>query len=229
MNALPARVELADMDLPDVGAARLPEAYETARRALAECSRVDECQQWADKAEAMASYAKQSKDQALRQMADRIQARAIRRCGELLRQIEPQQGGDRGSGPTGGRPPVGGSRTSAATDAGLSEHQRKTALRVANVPEDKFEAAVESAHPPTVTALAKQGQATKPILNLGGAKPANFAHATQALAQLRRFAEFAAANDPVEVASGVHETEVSMVRQHVKAIDSWLDRFITSL
>jgi hypothetical protein len=225
MNALPARVELADMDLPDVGAARLPEAYETARRALAECSRVDECQQWADKAEAMASYAKQSKDQALREMADRIQARAIRRCGELLRQIEPQRGGDRKS--MGRERPI--DRSSAATDAGLSERQRKTALRVANVPEDKFEAAVESAHPPTVTALAKQGQATKPILNLGGAKPANFAHATQALAQLRRFAEFAAANDPVEVASGVHETEVSMVRQHVKAIDSWLDRFITSL
>jgi hypothetical protein len=63
------------------------------KRAIAECSRIDECQTWADKAEAMASYAKQSKDDSLRKMADRIQARAIRRCGELLKQIEPAKGG----------------------------------------------------------------------------------------------------------------------------------------
>jgi hypothetical protein len=30
-------------------------------------------------------------------------------------------------------------RTQAATEAGLSEHQRKTALRVANVPAEEFE------------------------------------------------------------------------------------------
>ncbi len=34
-------------------------------------------------------------------------------------------------------------RESAATDAGLSEHQRKTALRVAAIPEPEFTAAVE--------------------------------------------------------------------------------------
>ncbi len=39
-------------------------------------------------------------------------------------------------------------RTQAATDAGLSERQRKTALRVANVPQDEFEAAIESDAPP---------------------------------------------------------------------------------
>jgi hypothetical protein len=35
-------------------------------------------------------------------------------------------------------------RKSAAEEAGLSDHQRKTALRIANVPEGEFEAAVES-------------------------------------------------------------------------------------
>ncbi len=40
----------------------------------------------------MGSYARQAKDDSLRKMADRIQARAIRRCGELLRQIEPARG-----------------------------------------------------------------------------------------------------------------------------------------
>jgi len=46
-------------ELPeDINGARLPVVYEEAKRALAECSRLDECQQWADKAEAIASYAR---------------------------------------------------------------------------------------------------------------------------------------------------------------------------
>lgn len=214
----------AIVNLPDPSTGTFPAKYEAARNALAECTRVDECQEWADKAQALASYAKQADDETLRKMADRIQARAIRRCGELLKQIEPQQGGDRKS--KGGQPPVD-SRKSAADAAGLSEHQRKTALRVANVPAAQFEAAVESANPPTVTQLADQGR--KPLLNLGKTKPADFAVATQALAQLRRFAEFAAENDPSAVASGVTKTEIATARAHVSTIDSWLDRFVTSL
>jgi len=73
-----------------------------------------------------------------------IQARAIRRCGELLKQIQrPEQGG-RPQKNGGGSPPV--SRAQAARDAGLSTDQRKTARRVANIPERDFEAAVESKH-----------------------------------------------------------------------------------
>jgi hypothetical protein len=71
-------------------------------------------------------------------MADRIQARAIRRCGELLRAIEAKAGRPKGNG--GGAPTI--TRTQAAKDAGLSRDQRHTALRVARVPETEFEATV---------------------------------------------------------------------------------------
>jgi hypothetical protein len=73
-------------------------------------------------------------------MCDRIQARAIRRCGELLGEIEPAQGNNQYSADREGTLPKLG-RTQAATEAGLSEHQRKTALRVANVPAEDFERA----------------------------------------------------------------------------------------
>jgi hypothetical protein len=53
-----------------------------------------------------------------------------------------------GAGPTGGR-------GTAAKKAGLSQRQHKTAVRVANVPDAEFEAAVESPTPPTVTELAE--------------------------------------------------------------------------
>ena len=95
--------------------------------------------------EATASYAKQAKDTALHDLADRIQARAIRRCGELLRQIAPERGGDRRSDQRADTGPL--NRTQAA-------RQRKTALRVAAIPEGEFEVAVESDRSPTVTALA---------------------------------------------------------------------------
>lgn len=142
---------------PDRGTAdqaRLPASYEAARQALAECERIDECQDWADKAAALASYAKQAEDRALFEYAERIRARAVRRCGELLKKTKPAKGGDRKS--KGGHPPVD-SRKAAARDAGLSEHQAKQAMRVASVPTEDFERQVESPHPPTVTALAVAG------------------------------------------------------------------------
>lgn len=145
------------MNLPAVipaANARLPQTYESARLALSKCSQIDECQDWADKAAALASYAKQAEDDELERMATRIRSRAIARAGELLKSIAPQVGGDRKSE---GRPrPV--DRTSAARDAGMSERQKKTALRVANIPKEEFEALVESPKPPTVTALAERGK-----------------------------------------------------------------------
>jgi hypothetical protein len=53
-------------------------------------------------------------------------------------------------------------RSSAADQAGLSEHQRKTALRLAAISERDFNDAVEGDNPPTVTALAAQGIQRRP-------------------------------------------------------------------
>jgi hypothetical protein len=149
-------------NLPAITDARLPKTYEAATHALAECSRIDECQDWADKAEALASYARQARNNELREMADRIQARAVRREGELLKTFQ--------IGPKGGRPEKNGvgtrtvSQRRAAEEAGLSKHQELTAVRVANVPKEEFEAAVESEHPPTVSALANRGRRPQPTV-----------------------------------------------------------------
>lgn len=79
-----------------IGRADLPERYQAATQALAECTRIDECKDWADKAQALASYARQAQDDTLEKHALRIRARAIRRAGELLRTFQ--------TGPKGGRP-----------------------------------------------------------------------------------------------------------------------------
>src|SRR5215475_9614301 len=85
-------VAILPPDLPDIDQARLPAVYEQAREILANCARIDECREWADRMEALGSYARQSKDETLLKHAMRIKARAIERCGEILREIEPARG-----------------------------------------------------------------------------------------------------------------------------------------
>jgi hypothetical protein len=209
----------------DLTTAQLPATYEQACHALAVCSRVDECQEWADKAKAMASYARQADDETLHRYADRIKARAIRRGGELLKQIPPATGNNLPNVERDATVPYG--RIAAADAAGISERQRKTMLRVANVPEGDFERQVESDNPPTLTELADQGK--RPAEYLGDSSPANFRSATQALALLRRFAEFTAETDPIHAARGVRPREIPAARERIAAIDAWLDSFVVSL
>lgn len=144
--------------------AKLPAVYQAAKQSLAECTKIDECKDWSDKAEAMASYAKQAGDETLEKYARRIRVQATRRCGELINQIESQSKNN-AKKRRGGEPPSL-SRKQAAKDAGLSDDQRKNAQRVANVPQSEFDEAVESDNPPTVTALADKGRTpTKPLIS----------------------------------------------------------------
>lgn len=201
----------------DSARAKLPATYTAARTALAECSRIDECQEWADKAQALASYARQAKDETLRRLADRIQARAARRCGELLKQI-PRGDESTRFGQEGAHPPV--TRTEAAADAGLSEHQRKQALRIASIPEGRFEELVESDSPPTVTDLAQMGMMRMPKI----------IPSEPDVSAIQKFARFCGGTDAASLAASVVSPERKReLKALIGEIDSWLDQFITSL
>lgn len=73
-----------------------------------------------------------------------MQARAIRRCGELAKEIEPSKGGRPGKTGAGAHP---SSRKSAGTEAGMSTHQLKQAIRVANLPKEDFERVLNHLRP----------------------------------------------------------------------------------
>lgn len=220
----------AVVQLPDVSSARLPATYEAAKSALAECSRIDECQEWANKAEAMASYARQAKDDTLRKMADRIQSRAIRRCQELLRQFPEGHGGDRKSDQVVDAHNLKTQRQTALA-AGMSDWQYRTAMAVGDVAEEEFERLVESENPPTVTQLADLGKQSRPqpIVDLGGIDPRDYARATEAQGTLRRFAEFCQKNDPQRIALACKPHESADLRRFVSTIDGWLDQFVINL
>jgi len=76
--------------------------------------------------------------------------------GELLKQFQPAPGTRIDLEPrVPGQPRT---ITELAMDAKISGHQRKQAMRVANVPADQFEAAIEQPKPATVTQLAEMGK-----------------------------------------------------------------------
>jgi hypothetical protein len=72
--------------------AKLPETYKHAVAALAECESLDEVANWPNKAAALASSAKQADNPELENMARRIRARVVRRCGQLLEEIDGRGG-----------------------------------------------------------------------------------------------------------------------------------------
>jgi hypothetical protein len=238
-NPLPAHIRVSD--------ARLPATYEQAKAALAQCSRIDECQEWANKAEALASYARQAEDDSLRKLADRIQARAVRRCGELLKQFD---GRPQNAAKQSGDAPTLISRREAAANAGISKDQQVTAVRVANVPAEQFEQAVESDQPPTVTALAEMGKQSRPAPAAAPppsppapelqpsplpaaaspiTAPAGFKQAMHLIGVVQDFAAFCQQNDPVLVVGGLMKSEIHEVRSFVGIIDGWLDCFVVNL
>ena len=212
---------LANISVSD---ARLPAAYEAAKVALANCASIDECQGWANKAEALASYAKQADDDTLRKQADRIQARAIRRCGELLKQFDGRGEHRKGEGAL-------PSSRQMATDAGLSEHQHKQAVRVANVPANDFEQAVESEAPPTVTRLADMGRrpAPRPVVDLKGRDPGEFNRALHFIAEVEDYAASLVSADLNSILPSLLTSEADTLRSLIIRVDALHDQIITRI
>lgn len=207
--------------------ARLPSNYEQAKQYLAQTENIDECKDWADKAEALASYARQANDTELEHRAQRIRARAIRRAGELLKQIDGRNGQNLPTAKNDGA--VIFSREQAAREAGLSERQSNTAVRVANVPEQEFEQQLESGNPPTTTQLAEQGTKKRNIVELDGIDPKLYARATELQGALRRLAEFCNTHDARLVASAFKAHEVEETHRRINTINEWMDVFAVNL
>lgn len=222
--------------LPKTANANLPASYEAAKHALAECNRIDECKDWADKAQALASYARQSEDKELETTATRIRARAIRRCGELLKEIEKASGGKPFQNPTRGSAPP--SRKQAATEAGLSPDQSKQAIRVANVPQETFTDQVESDNPPTITQLAAQGIIRPmeqkmaqgiPVYEQLGMTKEEFQAGMYFRGHLEDFIKVIRKYDPEHIAKGSNETERAEIRAAIQEIDTFNDKLVSKL
>jgi hypothetical protein len=192
--------------------ANLPASYEAARRAIIECLHIDEAKEWADKAQALSSYARMANDEALLVCAQRIKARAIRRMGELLKEIpdgnlNTRFGSERNLSAM--------TRAKAAFDAGLSDKRRKTAIRLASIQEEVFEQAIEVRSPPPIVTLAAMGTTPRPKQ-----KMASIAY-TETVEVLAKAAKFADQNNARELAQMMSLPEARSLRRYVDKLREW--------
>lgn len=220
------------MNLPAHISAPLPATYAAAKSALAECQAIDECKDWADKAAALASYARQSEDLELEKMAARIRARAMRRAGELAKQMMQPQGTNRFTNDRDDAAVI--SKTKVQEVSGFSERQLNTSLRVASIPERQFTEQVESANPPTLTELARQGTqkreaVTSPENWLQGRSPAAFNKALHFVAMFEEYAKELAGLDIKEIITCLNPDDRRDVRKYIGAIDAIHDKIITRI
>jgi hypothetical protein len=158
-------------------------------------------------------------------MAERIQARAVRRCGELLKEVPSGQGSRNQHGQLRDGAVT---RQEAARDAGLSERQKVTALRLAALPAPKFDSLLECESPPTVTQLAELGRQTR---SAEQPKPGSTGDDRVARARelFKRFQEFCKQNKPSDVARECTGQDGKPLRAFVVALRQWLDEFEENL
>lgn len=135
MRNLPA---LAKREIPR---AVMPLNYQQAALAIAECSRIDEVKDFEDRYVAMAVYARQIKDDSMRDAAVRIQLRARTRLGELLATI-PSRVTRPGIKPPGGNP-----RMQAANEFGISQVRVSENMMIARVPAETRNRLIEQTPP----------------------------------------------------------------------------------
>lgn len=142
--------------------------YEAARTALAEAYRVDEVKDIRDKAEAMAAYARQAKDQDLILWATEIKVRAERRAGEML--TRAAESGERHRH---GRADQDKPKPTTLVDLGISSNQSSRWQQLASMSEEHFEAAVatakDTAGQVTTAFMLREAGKARPHKKLSGA------------------------------------------------------------
>lgn len=128
-----------------VATADLPVNYEAAKAALAACVQLDECKEWANRMAAIASYARQSKDDSLESMASRIRLRALRRVGELLSELSSSSRGPRQG--------IRSDRRCAVDANNITAGEAARLVRIAGIPKQDFESRVEATPTPSLRQL----------------------------------------------------------------------------
>jgi hypothetical protein len=123
------------------------------------------------------------------------------------------------------------SRTNIARCAGMSSHQQKQALRVANVSTDEFEALVEADNPATITDLAAKGTTLtpRPVVDLQGRDPKEFKRAMHFIGTFEHFARELAREDIDASLASINASERVRLREAINRIDAIHDQIMTRI
>lgn len=126
----------------------LPVVYEEACRQLAEVATVMDAKYFADKAEALAVWAKIYRSDQAALEAKRLKLHAFRKMGLIAEQLRPTSASTRCK--TGGG-------ASLLKENGLNSGHAAQAIRLSRIPENKFNSAINQNRPPPIVALSRTG------------------------------------------------------------------------
>jgi hypothetical protein len=123
--------------------------------AIAECHQVDEVKDIRDKAMAMEAYARQAMNTDAERKATEIRIRAERKAGQMMREMERNQGArtDLTSGHA--EPKSQSEYAQAKESANISNTQAKRWQKLADVPDKDFEEALSTPSRPSTTGILK--------------------------------------------------------------------------
>lgn len=189
---------------------RVPLKLSEAVRALAEVRSIDDAKFFADKADALAAWAKIYKDDEAGLEARRVKLHAYRRMGELAEEIQPTR--EKGPGEI-GRPP---GAPSLLQTYGFSRTVAGRIMQIARTPEKKFERAVRNGE--GIHTAARMGRALG--LQSHRATSESWHWLTQYI-RLRALTGRSAK----EVASAMSKGETTAARKLVSDVTDWLDEF----
>tara|TARA_R110000787_G_scaffold71724_2_gene159641 strand:+ start:440 stop:1036 length:597 start_codon:yes stop_codon:yes gene_type:complete len=113
--------------------------YDAMVTAIQVCERVDEVKDIRDKAVALEAYAKQANNMEAERQCALIRVRAERKCGQMLRDTEKATGNQHVNS---AQSDDSTKQIKTLSDMGITKDQSSTWQKLANVPEDEFEAAI---------------------------------------------------------------------------------------
>lgn len=195
----------------------VPVEYESAVKALMECSTLDEAKYWDNKSDALAAWAKiYHNDEALLQ-AKKLKLHAYRRMGELANEIRPPRSG----GGINGRPK---GASSLLVESGLTRPQATDALRISRATPKEFSDSMARGMGVTRTAEQFRGRG----LNVANISTDDWqwlykSNGVGAKLSIARSAMRQRA--PRVVAAGIATHEIAQARTLVIEIQEWLDEF----
>lgn len=204
----------------------MPVVYQNAKQALITCTKLDECKDWADKMSALSSYAKQADNPELEILAKKIRAHAMKRCGELLKELDAR-GGDHKSEnfKKGDASPFDLTRMTAGKNAHMSSDQVKDAVRIANIPDELFNELIESDAPPTVTQLAELGKKNEYVISVKNKSAfATAIHFRGTLEDL--YNKYLEIHEPQFYFDGMEDWQKDRAKNVIPKITSWLNEFM---
>lgn len=189
----------------------VPVEYETACRALVECTKIDEAKYWSDKADALAAWARIYKNDEAAVEARRLKLHAYRRMGELAQELQPVRRGvllDAASkkyGSTKGP-------ASILKAQGLSHNAVASARKIASLPPKQFDEIVSRKRPPAPMSvprlMADCSESWRLLVH--GHGPMNFR-------------SFVRGHNAKEIAKNLLPDEAPKIRAMIVEISEWLD------